>query len=1117
MKIKLLKKLQTTVLILFVIFIYSPAFAELKINSVYPTIGKMGESLPVTIKGSGFDADTRVSMSLDTGNRKAIIGYVDTPGSANDVTVIGTTAYVADGGSGLQVIDISNPAQPFIIGSVDTPDIAIGVTVSGTTAYVADGRSGLQIIDISIPSKPFIISSVDTPDWAYCVKILDTTAYVADSDSGLQVIDVNIPTNPIIIGSVDTPGAAYDVKIIGTTAYVADNGGLLVIDISIPTKPVIISSVETQGWAEDVTVIGTTAYVADADKGLQVIDVTIQTQPVIVGSVDTPGWAKDVTVIGTTAYVADADKGLQIIDISNPKQPVIIGSVDTPGSANNVTVIGTTAYVADGNDGGLQVIDISNPAKPVIISSVETQGWAEDVTIIGTTAYVADSSRGLLVIDISNSAHPIIIGSVAGSAYGITVNDSTAYVTNDGSGLQVIDIINPAEPVIIGSVDIPGLSWDVKVRGSMAYVAVGEWGDQGLQIIDISTPEQPAIIGSVGTQDSAYGVTVNDSTAYLANGHSGLQVIDVSNPAKPVIIGTVDTPGSANDVTIIGTTAYVADGYSGGLQVLDISNPAEPIIVGSVNTPGEAESVTVIGTIAYVADWDSGIQVIDISTPAKPVITSSVDTPGYARDVALTETTAYVADTDEGLNIVPLPIEISPISLTNIETLSLTLPSPQISGNYTIRVFNNTESYEIIGAVTFMETDIYEVKAQEKAVIIAGYNAPDDPLWDYTRKNANNAYNTLLNRGYKHENIFYLSHENIDADGDGKNDVDREPTLENLSYAIKTWVNSTESPAQGLVLYMVDHGGFERFQLNPNEFISAQTLDSWLDTLQTAMPGKLIFVYDACQSGSFLSSLAPSAGQDRLLLASASPNEKAVFQDNGETSFSWNFWDKIKAGFKIGPAFTRSKDAMQVFQTPLINDLNLASPVFIGRDCVYAPIGPIIYDLSPNDLILNGETSAAISVKVDQQDPAIGMNYVRAIIIPPGFASRSADTTVTDLPEVELTDIDKDNIYEAPCNYFTAAGTYKITISAEDKEGNKAYNPDRIITIVQNNGTQQGDINGDDLVNLADVMIALKVTAGMPTDTLIRPNYAYSGADVSGNGIIGMEEFVYCLRKSAGF
>ena len=48
------------------------------------------------VKGNGFDGSTRVSMYLDSGNQRAIIGSVATPGSAYGVTVVGTIAYVAD-------------------------------------------------------------------------------------------------------------------------------------------------------------------------------------------------------------------------------------------------------------------------------------------------------------------------------------------------------------------------------------------------------------------------------------------------------------------------------------------------------------------------------------------------------------------------------------------------------------------------------------------------------------------------------------------------------------------------------------------------------------------------------------------------------------------------------------------------------------------------------------------------------------------------------------------------------------------------------------------------------------------------------------------------------------
>jgi hypothetical protein len=113
---------------------------------------------------------------------------VDTPGDALGVAVSGTHAYVADGSSGLQVIDIANPQNPQIVGSVNAPDAAMGVAVSGTHAYVAAYGSGLQVIDISDPFSPQVVGSVDTPGDALWVAVSGTHVYVADGSSGLQVL-----------------------------------------------------------------------------------------------------------------------------------------------------------------------------------------------------------------------------------------------------------------------------------------------------------------------------------------------------------------------------------------------------------------------------------------------------------------------------------------------------------------------------------------------------------------------------------------------------------------------------------------------------------------------------------------------------------------------------------------------------------------------------------------------------------------------------------------------------------------------------------------------------------------------------------------------------------------
>ncbi|MBK6900180.1 MAG: hypothetical protein IPH09_13315 [bacterium] len=61
------------------------------------------------------------------------------------MTISGSNLYVTDIETGLQVIDITNPANPQMVGNVDTPWYASGVAVTGDYALVATGFSGFYI------------------------------------------------------------------------------------------------------------------------------------------------------------------------------------------------------------------------------------------------------------------------------------------------------------------------------------------------------------------------------------------------------------------------------------------------------------------------------------------------------------------------------------------------------------------------------------------------------------------------------------------------------------------------------------------------------------------------------------------------------------------------------------------------------------------------------------------------------------------------------------------------------------------------------------------------------------------------------------------------------------
>ena len=70
------------------------------------------------------------------------------PGSSRHIFVKDNLAYVTCWTGGLQFVDISNPASPFIAASIPTNDAGWGIFADDNYAYFADWEGGLRIIQI---------------------------------------------------------------------------------------------------------------------------------------------------------------------------------------------------------------------------------------------------------------------------------------------------------------------------------------------------------------------------------------------------------------------------------------------------------------------------------------------------------------------------------------------------------------------------------------------------------------------------------------------------------------------------------------------------------------------------------------------------------------------------------------------------------------------------------------------------------------------------------------------------------------------------------------------------------------------------------------------------------
>ncbi|MBN1904504.1 MAG: hypothetical protein JW927_05340 [Deltaproteobacteria bacterium] len=739
------------------VFLSTATHADIpSINSINPAQGTVTSSLDVEITGTGFDANTRVSMYMDSGNKRKQVGFLDFLAniSITGLAISGNYAYISaqtDDAGALYVVDISNPSDPQITGTEPIPAPAKDISISGNYVYLTaddsdDTNSGLYIVNVSDPSSPEISSYAPISN-ANKLVVSDNNAYVA-VDNAYYTVNVADPLNPVASGPVTIiPPEDYifsinELSISGGYIYIVgrqrtpDNifGGtttLYIINLSDPASQVSLNICDVFfSTYSDIDISGDTAYITSVDYldsiynyyagNIYVVNISDPSNPSVTGNMVIPGAPSDIYVSGSTAYVAEVNGALHAIDIIVPSNLEIIGTFKSDGGVN-VSIFGNYAYIT--GQQALMVFGISNPEEVQVTESIDTPGSAGNTVISGDYAYVADGYSGLQIINISNPLDLQIAGSSLTSdlAYDVSVSGDTAYVFDRNySKLQMVDISNPTNPQLGESINLSSIAYpasgsngSITAKNNYLYIGRSNYSPQrgSLNIIDINNPLSPVIVGSLEIDIISYvskiiisgNYTIISGYKYVDSNYVyTLCVINISNPASPQPIGSIVTPYYMYDITVSGNYIYTV---GTGFQTIDISNPSNPIMVGTVPTTLNAKGIVVSGNYAYVSVFGKGLYMIDINDPANPVLIGSVDTPGLANDVFISGGYGFISDGDNGIVRVPLPVEVSPVTVDNANTISATLPGPTVQGYYTLKVFNDEGSDELFGSVRYDYSD----------------------------------------------------------------------------------------------------------------------------------------------------------------------------------------------------------------------------------------------------------------------------------------------------------------------------------------------------------------------------------------------------------------------------
>jgi len=440
-------------------------------------------SSPYAYLGNGANVTI---FDINTPSAPAIVGTFEGSDWVQDVMSRGNYMYVCEWGVGIEVVNISNPADPQLITTLANSRNA-DIMFDGDFGYIASREYGLTVIELSDPAAPTIVNTFETSGVVRkvsygAINMSGTiTGHIFTAEvSALGAIDVSDAANGMSYsGAVAVPapaeGIAYSSLVVGTTAYVPyGSAGMRILDVSTPGNMSELGHFTLGTNSRKVVIKDNIAFLADKSFGVYVLDVT---NPASIDSItafeDAP--AQDIGISGNYVYAAVRDLGIAVINATTAAAPTLVTHL-TAGWGEGVAVDGNV--MAQSTWDKIYFYDISAPEAPVMADSLILVTGTGEFGIFGDYAYIHDFDS-LRIIDISDLDNVMEVGvaftngSWDGTAY---VEGDFAYVNCESNGIKMFDITDKTAPLEVGHWDGVATARNIFAKDGIVYVAEKEGG-----------------------------------------------------------------------------------------------------------------------------------------------------------------------------------------------------------------------------------------------------------------------------------------------------------------------------------------------------------------------------------------------------------------------------------------------------------------------------------------------------------------------------------------------------------------------------------------------------------------------------------------------------------------
>jgi len=412
----------------------------------------------------------------------------------------------------------------------------------------------------------------------------------------------------------------------------------------------------------------------------------------------------------------------------------------------------------------------------------------------------------------------------------------------------------------------------------------------------------------------------------------------------------------------------------------------------------------------------------------------------------------------------------------------------------------------------YPETDVAQ------ALIIAGGGIPQNTLWKTTEYLCNRFYEILKKRRFTHDQIMYITDHtyHYDIDGDGINEYevdDNTPSVDEISwYLSQLYAHEGSSKVNSnisLIIYMADHGGTGTFKVNSGEYLSAETMDQWLDTLQEHTDCLVMVIVEACHSGTFIDKLHPSDNQRRILISS-SDTEESQYDNEGQLSFSRYLFDSILIGKNLLESFHKgcfeiSNHYLFTKQKPQLRGDDLASDFYIGGTAITGDINPEILSFTRNQVISAGNFNVFVEAYDDIALDRVWVSIIQPDTIIP-TSNKDFETPLINSQQLKLVNSTNDHIFNGQYD-FKCNGNYILTFFVRDSGGNIKTSESQL-NVIKGIRCTPGDIDTNGISDLRDIVLGLKIISHMEIDQEISLQ-----GDICGNARIGLEEIIYGFQQ----